>query len=126
MYRIWDKILKYYSNDIIVCQNGDLLELRKTRTFDGIFTREYTELKDVNKDSYIVQQCTGLTDKNGVLIYEGDRVKGGTLWCTNNYRITNDTTTVTFKSGMFKGGNISLCSFNDQCEIIGNIMEDNK
>ena len=65
-FRAWDPVKKEYYDEFYLMSNGD-----------GVIYSPVEE--DGNEDRLLFEQCTGLKDVNGRLIYEGDIIKTPSL-----------------------------------------------
>ena len=117
-FRVWDK------------ENFNYLE------FEGFKKGEIEFNFDIDTNSiwiefdhnkYILEQCTGLKDKNGKLIYEGDIIN---IWCKNftknqisEVKFCKERAAFTFDY-FTDFGNIVPCTMDKtEIEVIGNIYE---
>lgn len=117
-FRVWNNRKNEYEDDLYD-KAGDLQITCVNKVFE-----EYI------LDGYIIEQCTGLKDKNGKLIYENDLIK-----CpTGIYRIAVDDFglwTVIYKNNPFEevgewSDMVKEYAFNQnnvEIEVLGNIHE---
>ena len=125
-FRVWDKANKRYGcfyHDFYISEDGEL-HINPNQGGDW--------LTPAGED-YIKEQCTGLKDKNGKLIYDGDILKSKKFKILCECDGDKDTGAVIWNdiNGAFQCESFTLMynahpSVFDSMEIIGNIHEEVK
>lgn len=117
-FRVWDKYFeRYWTGEEVKCNIQWLL---------------YPDNENI--ENVVIEQCTGLKDKNGKLIFEGDLIKVPDDW--EKYgMMAGEVREVYYKDGGFRlkpaqkminiGCRGHWIEENDTYEVIGNIHEKN-
>ena len=119
----WDRLCKRYWYSGFSIKDGKVVnlskEIQQARITAGwTIDKSYTDIC-----GFDIEQCTGLKDKNGRDVYEGDILLTDTSWHVIVRWIDESSKDM---GNPRCGWNIHRGSWLDKCEVIGNIHEDSE
>ena len=120
-FRVWDKTNKFYDDGFIIHADKGIIEYPE----GGWDIRGYDDNENGN---YIIEQCTGIKDINGKLVYEGDIISyeldndGLFIFVVKYSEVFNGYGTITYTryAGLFS---TELNKLGYGIRVIGNIHE---
>lgn len=124
-FRVWHEESKKFYMDI---RDELFVGLDGNIYFASVSSRELLfKHEETRKCHYILEQCTGIKDQSGKLIYEGDVVEYYVPMADENYQgvVTFDDDEDTASGYYIKGNREGWQSYleGSHCRVIGNIHE---
>nr|DAK93733.1 MAG TPA: YopX protein [Caudoviricetes sp.] len=127
-FRVWDNLRRVYLNkkDIAIDNLGNIFVFEGCDDNDADLWHVRI-LSDPYNGRYVIEQTTGLADKNDTEIYEGDVVKYGELTYFVKYRLSRFMLCAPHKMSICLSELTYDCDTNQlNCEVVGNIHENPK
>lgn len=117
-FRVLDKETNDYglSDFLLLDSNGKLMFFN--------FAGDSVKIQYVNQKNFVVEHATGVLDKNGKMIYEGDIVSKHNSDLKGVVKQVKDGQWAIYWDNTPDGYYV-LFKYSNLCEVIGNIHEDN-
>ena len=91
---------------------------------DGTLCIHEYEARELNSEDYVIQEFTGLKDKNGREIYDGDILTGDSF--DYNYKVEYEPGMFFLKNPERLDFRYALAAWGNKCQVIGNIFQNPK